>query len=221
MHRSRALVLDFDGTILDSEWPIFQATNDLYAEFGMDAVPLDEWRETIGVADHEMHHDYLGRVVERHPGETRAELSARRLAHRDRLMAAETIRAGIEDWVAAAAAAGLPIGVASSSTPDWVEGNLERLGLARHVDVVAATPKGQPGKPDPAVYLRACDGLGVDPAAALAIEDSPTGLTAAIAAGMRCLIVPNRITAAMTFDGAHHLAPSLGEVNPADWLDLG
>ena len=72
MHRSRALVLDFDGTILDSEWPIFQATNDLYAEFGMDAVPLDEWRETIGVADHEMHHDYLGRVVERHPGETRA-----------------------------------------------------------------------------------------------------------------------------------------------------
>ncbi len=221
MQRSRALVLDFDGTILDSEWPIFQATNDLYAEFGMDPVPLDEWRETIGVADHEMHHDYLGRVIAQHPSETRADLSARRLAIRDRLMAAETIRAGIDSWIDAAVTAGLPIGVASSSTPDWVEGNLERLGLARHVDVVAATPTGQPGKPDPAVYLRACAGLEVDPAAALAIEDSPTGLTAAIAAGMRCVVVPNRITAAMRFDGAHHLAPSLDDVNPADWLDLG
>ena len=50
MHRSRALVLDFDGTILDSEWPIFQATNDLYAEFGMDAVPLDGC--TVSVAEH-------------------------------------------------------------------------------------------------------------------------------------------------------------------------
>ena len=221
MQRSQALILDFDGTILDTEWPIFAANNELYAEFGLPEVPIEEWRLTIGIADHEMEHDFLGRILRSVPGTSRAELHERRLAHRDRLMAAEPVRPGIVEWIDAARLAGLPVGVASSSTPRWVEGNLERLGLRPLVDFVAATERGQEGKPAPRVYLHACSGLGIDPARAIAVDDSPTGLTAAIAAGMRCVTVPNRITAAMSFDGSHHHAVSLAHVDPAEWLDLG
>lgn len=221
MQRSTALVLDFDGTILDSEWPIYAATNELYDEFELPPVPLEEWRQTIGVADHEIHHDYLGRITDLHPTLLREELRARRLVIRDRMMAAETIRPGIEAWVDAAVGAGLPVGVASSSTPAWVEGNIERLGLGDRIGFISATPTGQPGKPDPGVYLRACAGLGVDPSNALAVEDSPTGLAAAIAAGMACITVPNLITADLGFVGSNLHVSSLADVDPSEWLAIG
>jgi beta-phosphoglucomutase-like phosphatase (HAD superfamily) len=76
-----------------------------------------------------------------------------------------------------------------------------------------------PGKPAPDVYLRACDALGVEPRNALAVEDSPNGVTAAKAAGLRCVAVPNRITAALDFSGADLVVTSLADVTLAAALE--
>ncbi|NOX30612.1 MAG: HAD family phosphatase [Actinobacteria bacterium] len=220
MQRSEALILDFDGTIIDTEWPIFMATNAIYEEYGLAPIALEMWQETIGIADHEQEHDFLGRVIDQVRNVTREQLRAECLVHRDRLMAAEAIRPGIAEWIDAASTAGITIGVASSSTPEWVNGNLERLDLSRFMKVVAATGEGQRGKPAPDVYLRACAGLGVDPSLALAIEDSPPGLQSALAAGMGCITVPNRITTALTFDGSVEHVHSLADLDPAQWLAI-
>src|SRR3546814_3816998 len=91
--------------------------------------------------------------------------------------------------------AGIPIGVASSSSFDWVDKHLTRLELRDHFGaVVGSDVVGGVGKPAPDVYLRACADLGVEPSFSVAIEDSAHGATAAKAAGMAVVAVPRQIT---------------------------
>ena len=120
-----------------------------------------------------------------------------------------------------AAELGLPCGVASSSRRAWVAGHVERLGLAPFIRAIACRedPPGLPGKPAPDVYLAVCADLSVSPAEALAIEDSPNGVRAAKAAGLRCLAVPNALTAHLDLGEADLTAPSLAAVRLADLAD--
>jgi len=69
-------------------------------------------------------------------------------------------------------------------------------------------------KPFPDAYLQACAALGIDPADAVAIEDSPTGVRAAVAAGVITIGVPLMVSLVGT--GAHTLWPTLAERGPAD-----
>jgi len=108
--------------------------------------------------------------------------------------------------------------VASSSPSRWVRPHLERLGLDGRFGAVSCADPGIAGKPDPTVYLTACRELDIDPSSAVAIEDSTHGVSAAIAAGMRCLAVPGPITRTMDFDHATQRFDSLADANPADWL---
>ena len=92
-------------------------------------------------------------------------------------------------------AAGVPIGVASSSSLEWLDRHLGRLGLrSRFAAVIGADLVGGVGKPAPDVYLRACADLGADPAQSVALEDSAHGVASAKAAGMAAVAVPSRIT---------------------------
>ena len=84
--------------------------------------------------------------------------------------------------------------MASSSPRSWVEPHLERFGLLRHFDVVRTRDDVALAKPAPDLFLAACQALGVDPAEAVVLEDSAHGATAARAAGVRCVVVPNRLT---------------------------
>ena len=79
----------------------------------------------------------------------------------------------------------LPKAVASSSRVDWLQLALARLGLAHHFGSHLYSADGLArGKPHPDIYLSAAAGLAVDPSDCLAIEDSPVGARAAVAAGM-------------------------------------
>ena len=82
----------------------------------------------------------------------------------------------LSDWINAAVDRGVPLAIASSSPSTWVRLHLERIGLDDHFPVVSCADPGIPGKPDPTVYLSACTELGVDPSAAVAIEDSTHGV---------------------------------------------
>ena len=68
------------------------------------------------------------------------------------------------------------------------------------------------GKPDPAVYLLACQALGTDPRQSLALEDSPHGAQAAKAAGMTCFAVPTPVSRHLDFAGADRVLVSLEQV---------
>jgi len=97
------------------------------------------------------------------------------------------------DYLAAAKRRGLKLGVASSSPRDWVEGYLAQHGLADLFDCVKCSDDVPAVKPDPALYRAALDALGVASHAAVALEDSLNGLAAAKAAGLFCVVVPNRL----------------------------
>jgi beta-phosphoglucomutase-like phosphatase (HAD superfamily) len=100
-----------------------------------------------------------------------------------------------------------------------VHGHLTRLGVRDRFGHLSCRDELVPGKPAPDVYLRACVALGTEPRNALAVEDSPNGVTAAKAAGLRCIAVPNRITAALDFSGADLVVTSLADLTLASALE--
>src|ERR1700694_4147531 len=76
----------------------------------------------------------------------------------------------------------------------WVSDHLERLGLLDRFSAISTSEGGVPAKPEPEVYRRAVEAIGVDATEAAGFEDSPNGIAAANAAGLFCVAVPNRMT---------------------------
>jgi len=101
---------------------------------------------------------------------------------------------GVVSILLAARDLGLSRAVASSSSCGWVEGWLLRHEIRALVDVVVARDDVRQVKPDPELFLLAAERLGVPPPACVVFEDSPNGMRAALAAGMRCVAVPNALT---------------------------
>lgn len=101
---------------------------------------------------------------------------------------------GVEAVLGDARRLGLARAVASSSSCGWVEGWLSRRGIRELVQVVVARDDVANVKPDPELFLLAARRLGIPAACCIVFEDSPNGMRAALAAGMRCVAVPNALT---------------------------
>jgi HAD superfamily hydrolase (TIGR01509 family) len=118
-----------------------------------------------------------------------------------------TLRPGAHEWLAFVSGLGIPLGLATSSGPAAVQ---ERLGDVLHLFAAVATRADvEHGKPHPDLYLEAAKRLGIAPETALAVEDSPAGTQAALAAGMRVVVIPDLV---MPPDD---LAPRLAAVLPS------
>lgn len=86
---------------------------------------------------------------------------------------------------------GYLVGLASSTAKETVMGHLERTGLAHYFKVVVTGDMVEHSKPEPDIYLKACEELGAEPAEAMAVEDSPNGIRSAYRAGMKPVMVPS------------------------------
>jgi HAD superfamily hydrolase (TIGR01509 family) len=209
-----AVVFDFDGLIIDSEWLIFETARAAFAEHGH-ALTVEAWSTIIGIND-DTDGDWWATLctaagVE---GLDRARFDAAYMAQpregRDSLPALP----GVVDLVGALTDAGIPIGVASSSSRAWLERHLERLELLDSFGaVVGSDAVGGVGKPAPDVYLLACEELAARPARSVAIEDSAHGVTSAKAAGMTAVAVPSQITRFNDFSHADLVVVSVLELD--------
>ncbi len=83
-----------------------------------------------------------------------------------------------------------PLGLASSSPPSLINSVLAASGMTEYFQVAISSEEVEAGKPSPAVYLAVTSSMGVNPAKAIAIEDSSNGLRSAAAAGMVVIAVP-------------------------------
>ena len=200
-----AVVFDFDGTILDTETPYFYAWCEAYREHGLE-LTVEEWATCLGTHGG---FDPIEDLAAKGATFDADELLERMRARKDELTDVDTLLPGIREWILEAADLGLGIAVASSSSHEWVNGHLTRLALADRFGHVSCRQEGVPAKPEPDLFLRACDALGVDPQRALAVEDSPNGVIAAKSAGMYCVAVPHELTAALDLSQADLLVPSL------------
>ena len=211
----RAIVFDFDGLILDTEEPIYRSWLEVYEAHGQE-LPFERWIQIVGsstVGFHPQHHleERLGRSLPK-------EVLDRRIGRRTEMVLANKLLPGVVEHLDAARASGLKVGVASSSTRDWVMGHLVRLGILDRFDCLRCRDDVANVKPEPDLYLAVLECLGVAASEAIAIEDSPNGVLAAKRAGMRCVAIPNSITARLDLGQADVVLGSLAEVTLAELM---
>lgn len=173
-----ALLLDLDGTLVDSEPIHRRGYRAFFAQKGWDVPDLSVF---TGRRAEDVFATEPGPWAGLDPADVLAEV----LLH----VPDEAAQAvpGARELIEVARAAGVPVAIVTSAGPAWVERSLvESLLLGRDsVDVIVTARDVVDGKPDPAGFALACERLGADPAQALAAEDSPAGVRAALGAGVR------------------------------------
>jgi HAD superfamily hydrolase (TIGR01509 family) len=216
----KALIFDFDGLILDTETPEVDVWTEIYAEYGF-KFPFDDWVKTVGGYgisnfDAAVHlHEITGDSL---------DVTALRLRHRERSMErvlATPVREGVTDYLADAKRLGLGLAVASSSSHEWVDSHLARLGLIRQFDRIFCSDDIAPGrtKPNPDIFLLAVEQLKVPKEVAVIFEDSPNGVEAAKRAGIFVVAVPNPLTARLKIEGADLTLSSFSDLSLPALLD--
>jgi HAD superfamily hydrolase (TIGR01509 family) len=200
-----AVVFDNDGLLLDTESVWTRAEVDIFERRGLEFT-AEHKRELVGTSA-----AMAGQLLEKgldEPGRAGAlidELNALVVAELEHGVEAMV---GARDLLERLKAQGTPIGLVSNSPLIFVLRSLEIVGFESIFDVVLSAHEVAAPKPAPDPYLEACRRLGVEPGpGVIALEDSPTGVAAARAAGLTVIGVPS-------VDGvelleAHYIAATL------------
>jgi HAD superfamily hydrolase (TIGR01509 family) len=203
--RPAAVVCDMDGLLVDSERMERRVWQLAAQELGIE---LSDERFATFVGHSGDRNDSL---LRHYFGEDFDVPNFRSMCHRGfrELVESEGVamRPGAREWLAFVSGLGIPLGLATSSGPVAVQ---ERLGDVLHLFAAVATRADvEHGKPHPDLYLEAARRLGIAPETALAVEDSPAGTQAALAAGMQVVVIPDLIAP------PDDLAPQLAAVYPS------
>jgi HAD superfamily hydrolase (TIGR01509 family) len=200
-----AVVFDNDGLLLDTESVWTRAEQDLFERRGLDFTPADKL-ELVGTSA-----EIAGAVLERRLGEPNR--AAELIEELNVLVVAE-LEHGVEAMLGARellerlGERGVPLGLVSNSPLRFIQRSIELAGFEEHFEVILSAHEVAAPKPAPDSYLEACRRLGVEPGpSVVALEDSPTGVAAARAAGLTVIGVPS--VEGVLLDEAHHLAESL------------
>ena len=187
--RSRAVLFDMDGVLIDSEPAHQAATSEAIEQFGLPPITAEIFaRYFFGRTDYTGFVDYLT-ALDRLDLSIPDLMEATALAYEHRF--ATEVRA-FPDALAALRAAskrGYRVAIVSGARNREIELAVERFDLAAYLDTIVGGDDVPVGKPDPAPYLAGASRLNIPPERCLVIEDAPAGIASALAAHMRCLAV--------------------------------
>ncbi len=217
----KALIFDCDGVLVDTERDGHRvAFNRAFAAAGIDAEwDVDVYGELLKIAGGK---ERMTHYFNRHgwPGGQTAdtlipELHKKKTAIFTELIAEGSLplRPGIGRIVDEAHAAGIRLGVCTTSAPKAIDGVLDLLGAERKkwFEIVLAGDIVKKKKPDPEIYNLAKQRLELDGEDCVVVEDSRNGLLASLGAGMPTLITTSTYTKNEDFTGAAKVVPELGD----------
>ena len=219
-----ALLFDVDGTLADTERdghrPAFnQAFQDAGLDWDWDVALYGKLLAVTGGKERMKHYIDHFRPDYRKPDnfdELVADLHQAKTRHYTALAAQGGIpmRTGVKRLLNEARAAGLRLGIATTTTPENVTVLLEHSlgsGTQYWFEVIAAGDIVPLKKPAPDIYQHALEKMGLNPADCLAIEDSENGLRSSLGAGLKTLVTVNDYTLDHDFTGASVVLSDLGE----------
>lgn len=204
-----AVLFDFDGILVDTEWAIYEAWQRTFEVHGH-PLPLGTYTRCVGsdfdTWSPKTHLEELtGRGFDWHQLDADRQVEIRAGLEKSGPMP------GVIPLLEKLRSQGIATAVVSSSNHAWVDGWLEKLCLAPYFETVVCRGDAPRIKPAPDLWLEALRRLGKPAGPCLAIEDSLNGVTSAKAAGLTVWAVPNRTTAGLDFSPADRVLPSLKE----------
>lgn len=213
----KAVIFDMDGLLLDTEGIYTEVTQLIADRFGGRRFDWSIKQHTIGLGAYALA-SYIVQALEL-PISAQAFLELRTPLMNERFPQAAAM-AGAEALVRHLSAKGIPIAVGTSSSRHYFD-----LKIARHREwfelfdavVTADDPQVGAAKPAPDIFLIAAQRLGVAPADCLVFEDSPFGISAAKAAGMYAVAIPDPAMADDKFLHADRRLHSLEAVDLKAW----
>src|SRR5450759_1466225 len=204
----RAVFWDNDGGLVDTEKLYFQATRELLLPTGVMLTPeffkrisLDEGRSAFDLAEEK--------------GVPREEINRlhaeRNRRYAEMLAGGVHILDGVEETLCSLRGKVIQA-IVTSSRRSHFDAMHVRTGLPPFFDFILTREDYVLSKPDPEPYRLAMERSGCFPEECLVVEDSERGLRAALAAGIRCIVVPNDLTQGAAFTGAWRILPSCRQI---------
>src|SRR5699024_5552039 len=182
----KAVVFDFDGTIIDTEKHLFKIINKHLRQHNLTELTLDYYRQSIGGAATDLHHYLEGQLGVDNKQEIYSEHSKTSVD----LPIIEAMKQVMEYCKQRH----IPMAIATSSYREDIQPAFDSLGLSHYIDVVVGREDVEAVKPSPEPYLTAVQKLNYNPGNCLAIEDSVNGATAAVSAGLDVIVNTNDMT---------------------------
>lgn len=216
LHKLRAIIFDFDGTILDTEYPDFLSLSSIYDEYCLE-LPFDLYQKNIGTNEPAFD-AYNVLITSREARISRDEFYRELERRKAQLLEHSKPMPGVVRLLEHAKQAGVMVAIGSSSPLSWVEPLIRQIGLLDHFAHLVTRDDVHKTKPSPEIFLKCVEWLGVKKESCIVLEDSLNGINAAKAAGMRSLWIPNRMTSNMLVEPTHPRVESL-ELVTLEMLD--
>lgn len=199
----KAIVFDFDGTIVDTEQHLFNIINKHLNSHNVSPITFDFYRENIG-GEAKALHDYLEQTI----GHDKKENIYKE--HHQTSNQLE-IKSTIKQLIKYLEQRHIPMAIATSSYKKDILPVVKSLGLDRYMNIIVGRESVESVKPDPELYLTAVQQFNYSPAHCLAIEDSLNGATAAFRAGLDVIVNTNHMTEKQDFSTIPYVGKDLND----------
>lgn len=203
-----AILWDNDGVLVETEALYFRASREVLASAGVELSRRDFVEISLrrGASCFEL---------AEHAGVGAGQIASMRAARDGRYLELLNAGVGVLDGVRETLSSlhgRLPMAIVTSSKGEHFDAIHAGTGLLEFFEFALTAEHYERHKPDPEPYLAAARRLGVDPRKCLAVEDSERGLTAAVAAGMRCVAVPRGLASAGDFTAAWQVLSTIRDL---------